>query len=163
NERAVKADRDYIRHCRSLGFYPGVYYPHNVHFLWWAQLFEGRSKDALDTAKQAATYALDNYCGPKKVLEAPRLRHLPWLTLVRFGRWDEVLAIPQPANTNDFLVDRALWHFTRGLALAAQKDVSGAEREQRALETIAASDEAKKLNNPHFPATDTLGVSACWL
>src|SRR5262249_39824325 len=25
NELAVKADRDYIRHCRALGFYPGVY------------------------------------------------------------------------------------------------------------------------------------------
>ena len=49
---AVKADRDYIRRCRALGFCPGVYYPHNIHFLWWAQVFEGRSKDALRTAKE---------------------------------------------------------------------------------------------------------------
>lgn len=163
NERAVKADRDYIRQCRALGFYPGVYYPHNIHFLWWAQLFEGRSKDALRTANQAAAYAMENYCGPKKVLEAPRLRHLPWLTLLRFGKWDEVLAIAQPPGTNDFLVDRALWHFTRGLALAAKKDAAGAEREQLALGAIAASDEAKKLSSPAFPVADTLAVSAHWL
>jgi tetratricopeptide (TPR) repeat protein len=163
NEHAVKADRDYIRHCRALGFYPGVYYPHNLHFLWWAQLFEGESKDALATANQAVTYALDNYCGPKKVLEAPRLRHLPWLTLIRFGRWDEVLAVAQPPTTNDFLVDRAFWHFTRGLAFAAKRDAVAAEREQRALETIAASDEAKKLNSPYFPVTDTLGLAVHWL
>ena len=163
NERALKADRDYIRQCRVLGFYPGAYYPHNMYFLWWARLFEGRSQDALTTATEAATYALDNYCGPSKAVEAPRLRHLPWLTLIRFGRWDETLAIAQPPNTNDFLVDRALWHFTRGLAFAAKKDVAAAEREQLALGPIVASDEAKKLSSPVFPVVDTLAVAAYWL
>jgi tetratricopeptide (TPR) repeat protein len=163
NERAVKADRDYIRHCRALGFYPGVYYPHNLHFLWWAQLFEGRSKDALRTANQAAAYALDNYCGPKKALEAPRLRHLPWLTLARCGKWEAVLALPQPPNTNDFLLDRALWHFPRGLAFAARTNVVAAEREQLALAAIATSDDARKLSSPAFPVADTLAVSAYWL
>jgi tetratricopeptide (TPR) repeat protein len=163
NERAVKADRDYIRHCRALGFYPGVYYPHNLHFLWWAQCFEGRSKDALRTAQQAASYALDNYCGPKKAPEAPRLRHLPWLTLARFGRWEDVLAIARPSNTNDFLVDRALWHFVRGLAFAAKQDATSAEREHAALNRIAVGEEARKLSSPQFPVADTLAVSAHWL
>jgi tetratricopeptide (TPR) repeat protein len=163
NELAVKADRKYISHCRALGFYPGAYYPHNMHFLWWAQLMEGRSKEAMRTANEAATYALDNYCGPKKAVEAPRLRHLPWLTLARFGKWDEILAIPQPANTNDFLVDRAIWHFTRGMAFAARKDATATEREQQALAGIAASEQAKALSSPVFPVADTLGVSAEWL
>jgi tetratricopeptide (TPR) repeat protein len=163
NERAVEADRGYIRHCRSLGFYPGVYYPHNLHFLWWAQLFTGQSRAALRTAQQAAEYANDNYCGPKKVLEAPRLRHLPWLTSVRFGRWDEILAIAQPPATNDFLVDRALWHFTRGLALAARKDAPAVGRESAALHAIAEGDEAKQLSSPQFPVADTLKVASLWL
>src|SRR5262249_24610230 len=120
NELAVKADRTYISSCRAQGFYPGVYYPHNLHFLWWAQLFEGRSAEAMHTAEEAVAYAAENYCGPKKVLEAPRLRQLPWLTMARFGRWEDILAVPQPGNTNDFIVDRAFWHFTRGLAFAAQ-------------------------------------------
>lgn len=163
NERAVKADRNYIRHCRALGFYPGVYYPHNLHFLWWAQLFEGRSENALRTAHLAAAYALDNYCGPSKALEAPRLRHLPWLTLARFGRWDEILAITQPPNTNDFLVDRALWHFTRGLAFTAKKNAASAEHEQLALSAIATGEEAKQISSPVFPVAGTLAVSVEWL
>jgi tetratricopeptide (TPR) repeat protein len=163
NERAVRADRDYIRHCRAQGFYPGAYYPHNMHFLWWAQLFEGRSREALRTANQVAAYALDNYCGPSKAVEAPRLRHLPWLTLARFGRWDEILALTQPPDVNDFLVDRALWHFTRGLAFAAKKDAAAAEATQRALSAIAASEAAKKLSSPVFPAADTLNVASLWL
>ncbi len=163
NELAVKADKDYIRSCRAQGFYPGVYYPHNIHFLWWAQLFDGRSKEALRTANQAARYANENYCGPSKAYEAPRLRHLPWLTLVRFGKWDDVLAVAQPINTNDFLVDRALWHFARGLAFAAKQDIAAAEREEIALNTIVISEELKKLNTPIFPVSDTLAVSAHWL
>lgn len=163
NERAVRADRNYIRHCRALGFYPGVYYPHNIHFLWWAQLFEGRSRDALRTANQAACYASENYCGPSKAIEAPRLRHLPWLTLIRFGKWDEVLSVAKPPATNDFLVDRALWHFTRGLAFAAKRDVGAAERESLALGAIAASDEAGKLSSPGFPVSAMLAVSSHWL
>src|SRR5262249_32721742 len=92
NELAVTADRTYISACRAQGFYPGVYYPHNLHFLWWAQLFEGRSAEAMHTAEEAVAYAAENYCGPKKVLEAPRLRQLPWLTMARFGRWEDILA-----------------------------------------------------------------------
>jgi tetratricopeptide (TPR) repeat protein len=163
NELAVKADKNYIRNCRALGFYPGMYYPHNIHFLWWAQVFDGRSAEAIRTAEQAAAYALENYCGPKKALEAPRLRHLPWLTLIRFGRWEEALAVAQPANTNDFVVDRALWHFTRGLAFAAQKDVAAAEKEQAAFNELAASEEVRKLSSPAFPVADTLAVSKHWL
>ena len=163
NQLAVKADRDYIRHCRALGFYPGAYYPHNIHFLWWACLLDGRSKDALKTATQAAAYANDNYCGPTKAVEAPRLRHLPWLTLARFGRWNEVLDIAQPPTTNDFLVDRALWHYTRGLALAGKKQPDDAAREQASLAAIAASEEAKKLSSPVYPVADALGVAATFL
>jgi tetratricopeptide (TPR) repeat protein len=163
NERAVKADRDYINQCRAMGFYPGAYYPHNLHFLWWAQLLQGNSKDALQTARQVAAYALDTTCGVSKAVEAPRLRHLPWLTMVRFGQWDEVMKIPQPPATNDFLVDRALWHFTRGLAYAATKDPSAAELEYRSLMTIAGSEEAKKLSSPVFPVADTLSVASLWL
>jgi tetratricopeptide (TPR) repeat protein len=163
NELAVKADKDYIRSCQAQGFYPGVYYPHNIHFLWWAQLFEGRSKDAFRTANQAARYANDNYCGPSKAYEAPRLRHLPWLTQLRFGKWDDVLAVKQPATTNDFLVDRALWHFARGLAFAAKQDAVAAARESKLLTEIANSEAAKQVSTPIFPVADTLQVSAHWL
>ena len=159
NQRAVKADQSYIRHCRAQGFYPGAYYPHNAYFLWYAYLFQGRVGDALDTAKMVAENALENYCGPKKALEGARVRHLPWLTLARFERWDDVLKVQQPPATNDFLIDRAMWHYTRGLAFAAQQQLMDAKREYAALTKLVNSDEAKKLDNPHFPATSVLKIS----
>jgi len=159
NERAAKADQSYIRHCRAQGFYPGIYYPHNLHFLWWAQMFEGRSADALRAANKVIEYAQDKICGPTVVLEAPRFRHLPWLTKARFGQWDDILRVPQPIGTNDFLVDRVMWHFTRGLAFAARHQADDAAREHAALASLAQSDEAKKLDNPQFPASSILGVA----
>jgi tetratricopeptide (TPR) repeat protein len=163
NELAVKSDRYYIRHCRAQGFYPGAYYPHNLYFLWWALQFEGRSAEAFRVAGQAAEYAVENYCGPRKAVEAPRLRHLPWLTWMRFGRWNEILNVAQPAATNDFLVDRVLWHFTRGVALAARRQGDDAEREHSALVKLSRSDDATKLNNPQFPATSMMLVADHWL
>jgi tetratricopeptide (TPR) repeat protein len=163
NAKAIKADQSYIRHCRAQGFYPGVYYPHNVHFIWYARLFQGRSADALAAAKQAADIAYDNYCGPSKAVEAPRFRHLPWLTWARFGQWDEVLKVAQPPATNDFLADRALWHFTRGLAFAARQQAEAAAHEHAELVKLAQSDDAKKLDNPQFPAKAVLAVAEHWL
>ena len=160
NERAVKADRSYVRQCRAQGFYPGVYYPHNLHFLWWAQVFSGRSAAALRTANRVVEYAQDNFCGPTQVAEAPRFRHLPWLTQARFGRWDEILRVPEPAATNDFLVDRVMWHFVRGLAFAARGQGDEAGREHVALAELARSDEARKLDTPQFPASSILAVAA---
>ncbi|TAK99802.1 MAG: tetratricopeptide repeat protein, partial [Verrucomicrobia bacterium] len=114
-------------------------------------------------ARKTADVALENYCGPKKALEGPRLRHLPWLTLARFGRWDDVLKITQPPATNDFLIDRAMWHFARGLAFAAQKQADKAASEYTEMSKLAESEDAKKLDNPHFPASAMLGVAEHWL
>ncbi|MFO1513877.1 MAG: hypothetical protein U1F83_13330 [Verrucomicrobiota bacterium] len=163
NKMATKADRAYIQHCAAQGFYPGVYYPHNEHFLWYASLFQGRSSAALANARKTADVALENYCGPKKVLEGPRLRHLPWLTLARFGHWDEVLKIKQPPMTNDFLVDRAMWHFARGLAFVGQNQTDSAATELVEMSKLVNSEDAKKLDIPQFPATAMLGIAEEWL
>jgi tetratricopeptide (TPR) repeat protein len=159
NERAEKADREYIRACAAQGFYPGVYYPHNTHFLWYAKLFEGRSADALQAAERATRFANDNICGPIAVLEAPRFRHLSWLTWARFGRWDEILQVPQPPATNTFVVDRVMWHYTRGLAFVARKEPDTAGREHEAMLKLIRSDAVKAAENPQFPAGGVLAVA----
>lgn len=162
NELAVKADESYFRRVRAQGFYPGVYYPHNLHFLWQAQLLDGRSRAAGRTAEKSARFAVDNYCGPRKALEAPRLRHLPWLTAWRFGRWDDVLKIPQPAGTNDFLVDRAVWHFVRGQVFAGRGALADAEREHQQMKQ-RIQEGAAGLDSPAFPVSATLNVAELWL
>jgi hypothetical protein len=50
NQLAVVADEDYISQCRAQGLYPMAYYPHNIHFLWFAATMAGESKLAIDAA-----------------------------------------------------------------------------------------------------------------
>ena len=70
-----------------------------------------------------------------------------------------MLKIQQPPATNDFLIDRVMWHYTRGLAFAARKQVEDASREYATMTKLVYSDYAKKLDNPHFPATSVLQIA----
>ena len=54
NELAIKADESYITQCRAQGLYPMAYYPHNIHFLWFAATADGQSKVALESARRVA-------------------------------------------------------------------------------------------------------------
>jgi hypothetical protein len=101
NVLASLADERYIEACRAQGFYPGAYYPHNVHFLWFSRTFEGRSADAIAAANKVADYAASEICGTPKV-EAVRQRHVPLLAYARFGKWDDILAAPAPDPENVF-------------------------------------------------------------
>jgi len=159
NERAVASDRSYITQCRAQGFYPGTYYPHNVHFLWYTEGLEGRSEGSISAADQVATYALDNVCGPSAAVEAPRFRHLPLLARARFGLWAEVVEAPLPEGEPEFTLDRALTHYARGLAWAARGEVGKAEAERAEFERLVASDELKALENPYFPASGIAAVA----
>jgi tetratricopeptide (TPR) repeat protein len=156
NEEAAKADRSYIAACQVQGFYPGVYYPHNMHFLWYALMFQGRAERSLEAAKQVASYAASPLCGTD-VFEKPRLTWLPLVTHMRFGRWADVLAAPEPGS--DLPLDRALWRFARARAFAAKRDAASAERETKLLDELIASDAVKAVENPNFPSNQVLVVA----
>lgn len=54
NILAAKVDEDYIAQCNAQGFYPALYYPHNIHFLWAAASMSGQSEVALEAARKVA-------------------------------------------------------------------------------------------------------------
>jgi len=47
NTKAAESDEDYIAQCNAQGLYPAAYYPHNIHFLWYSAMMEGRRELAL--------------------------------------------------------------------------------------------------------------------
>ncbi len=124
NELAILADEDYITQCRAQGLYPMGYYPHNIHFLWFAATFDGQSARALDAARKVAAKVDDETL--KTVPITAGFRVVPYLALTRFGKWDEMLRQPEPP-ANAFL--RGTWHYARGIALVAkgQLDAAGSE------------------------------------
>jgi tetratricopeptide (TPR) repeat protein len=73
---------------------------------------------------------------------APMLHHMPVaemyapypiFVLVRFHRWNEVLKFPSPDPS--LSMTTAFWHFARGSAFAAKKEIAMAESERTILET----------------------------
>jgi tetratricopeptide (TPR) repeat protein len=153
NRLAVAADEDYITQCRAQGLYPVGYYPHNVHFLWFAAAADGQSAVALEAARKVASKVPD-----AQVSELPMLagfRVVPYWALVRFGRWQEMLTEPEPTPGSAFL--RGAWHYARGQALIATGHADGAVRELTALEALLPD---KSLDQPLFSPNTGRGILA---
>ncbi len=130
NELASAADEDYIAQCNAQGFYPAVYYPHNLHFLWYAAMMEGQKKLSLDTARKMAQHVPLDFA--RSTPEVQQYVPVPIYTLVRFGMWDDMLAEPAPPEGVPFAT--AMWHFGRGVAYAHKGDIANANVELKALQ-----------------------------
>lgn len=145
NVRAIKADQDYISQCKAQGIYPLVYYPHNVHFLWTASMWEGRSAVAIESAKQVAarvksTGDIAPWAQPFLVAQ--------YFAYVRFSRWDDLIAEPPPDAALPLI--RGVWLYARGVALAARGRMAEASRhlgELRALLKTQGFDKTPIGNN----------------
>jgi len=131
NELAIAADEDYIVQCRAQGLYPMGYYPHNIHFLWFAASADGQGAKAIEAARTLAGKIDDETLKGAPFTAAFRMP--VYFALTRFGRWDEMLKQPEPPAFSAPL--RASWHYARGLALVARNELTPADQE---LETLKA-------------------------
>lgn len=135
NLAAVQADRRFVRHQGPLNFY-SLYRAHDLHFVVYSAMFEGSSKIALDAADELAAQLTP------EVLSVPSPPMADWLeafvplrthVLVRFGRWDDLLAEPLPSDPELYCTTTATLHYGRGVAYAAKGDVAHARAERDAF------------------------------
>lgn len=132
NEKASAADESYITQCRAQGLYPLGYYPHNVHFLAWSAMFEGRSDAAMAASRKVAEKVPADLGSDTWLLYQTFLAQ-PMYTMVRFGRWDEALAEPRPPEAALYL--NGVWHYARGLAY---KNIGKPQQATAELERLRA-------------------------
>lgn len=132
NQLAVAADEHYIDHSHTHGLYPMVYYPHNIHFLWFSATASGQSALALESARKTASMVDDALLQEMPITALFRVT--PYWALARFGHWQEILSEPAPPSFNAFLTGS--WHYVRGLAFVATKQLSRAEKELQQLRKI---------------------------
>jgi len=143
NQDAALSDEDYITQCRVQGFYPMAYYPHNVHFIWFAATMDGRGQLAIESARKVAGKVTDQALKELPLLAGFRV--VPYYALTRFGRWDEMLAEPAPPADNLFMV--GAWHYARGLSFLGSGRTLDAEVALAEVRRIAAD---KSLEFPLF-------------
>jgi len=136
NELAIEADNDYVTQCRAQGIYPVAYVPHNHHFLWATTTMEGRSADALDAARHTAQHVDRSLMREPEMGMLQHFSAIPYYALVRFGKWEEILA--EPAPDEDLLYPTAVWHYARGIAYTRGRKLKEANEELRRVRAIAA-------------------------
>jgi tetratricopeptide (TPR) repeat protein len=159
NRRAITADERYIGGQKPQGVYPQMYYPHNIHFLWSAASMEGRSAEAIAAANKLTAQLTPDVLRQMPMLELFAPTQL--FALARFGKWDDVLAAPPPAE--EFLVAAGMWHYTRGLALAATGRLDEAARERARVATLADATPADRVIGDNQPAKRHLELAAAEL
>ena len=145
NQKAIAADDSYLAICQPApGVYPLGYVPHNHHFLWFAATMEGASKIALDAARTTS-----DKTNNAELMRMPGLEFTqnfalsPLFADVRFGRWEEVVKAPKPAD--DFPYMQAIWNYAQGMAAVRQGRIEDAKKFHEALVPATTNPEIEKL------------------
>ena len=133
NEEAISADLATLSTLGERDFYWG-YYAHNLHFLAYAAMMEGRYDTAMRAARQLWRGLPDAFVEESQAFVGgimPTKYHV----MIRFGRWSEILDEPQPKRFD--IVSRAVHHYARCIAQSALGNVDEARHELELFEELA--------------------------
>jgi tetratricopeptide (TPR) repeat protein len=131
NQQAIAVD-DSIHADRTSNMpYMVMYRGHNIHFLAAAAMMDGDFDIASNAAKELASRA---NAALADMPPAKAFLPTPGFVLLRFARWDDLLALPPPdAKLKELTF---FWRYGRGCALAAKGETAQAEAERAAMEAV---------------------------
>lgn len=133
NRSAADLDADYLAREQITGRFVG-YYLHNLDFLVFSHAMAGRYQDAFSAARELAD-AIARYRPVAKAVVCPSASVVASDVLARFGRWEQVLAAPEPPESDG--PARLFDDYARGMALLARGDLTGARAR---LQRLAAAE-----------------------
>ena len=132
NDVAIIADRKFQDREGSVNFY-SVYRCHNYHFKVYGAMFLGQYRPAIEAAEEMISSTLTD-----ELLRVQSPPMADWLesfvsikqhVLIRFGRWEEIIAQELPEDKELYCVTTAMIRYARAVALASSGDVAAAENE----------------------------------
>ena len=161
NERSLAADRKLnsiwgARQLPSLGTYGMSHRTHARHawdFKRYSAMFQGNYARALEAAKAAAAGQSHQGVGG-----AHRQQSTVWLIHKVFGKWDAILAEPEPAQWSAYL--KGMWHYVRGSAFVGRREFEKAENELELLKSTEKDPSIKDLLALANPARKVLQLAA---
>lgn len=155
NQRAADVDEAYIAACNAQGFYPALYYPHNIHFLWSAATMQGQSALSIESARRVVANVRVEQVQAFPTVEF--FRTVPLLSLVRFGKWDDILEEPHPHE--GFMFAKSVWHYARGVAYAAKGEAALAKSELDVLVPLQDDVSVRFLDSRDYPGSLLVGIA----
>lgn len=141
NSSGIVADLKYWKHAGALNFY-SLYRVHNYHFKLYGAMFLGQFAPAMDAVNQMKATIPEELVR----LESPPM--VNWIegymamqthVLVRFGKWQELIDDPLPADPGFYCMTAAMNYYGKGIAHAALGNHKAAADAQRKFEQAAAT------------------------
>jgi tetratricopeptide (TPR) repeat protein len=129
NAAAIEADRRY-RQIRPVSGLYEVYMAHNPHMLSFAAMMTGQGELTIGTLRRMVADMPDEWAEQNAPFADGYLA-MPFEALMRFGRWEEILAEPEPDAR--YPLARSLRRYARGVAHAAEGRLDEARAEQEAF------------------------------
>jgi tetratricopeptide (TPR) repeat protein len=128
NLKAVEADRRYRQvFGKPKGLVP-LYAAHNRHMLAYVAMMTGQRQLAMKHIRAMVAELPADFLKEYAMITEGFVA-MPLEVLVRFGRWDEILA--EPGQFADYMpFTRAFHHAARAIAYAAKGDVANARKAQ---------------------------------
>jgi len=124
NEAAVRAD-EALAKSADVSFYRIAYYGHNLHFLAVYNALAGDSAHAIAAANKLYSHSAQWI---REVTQLDFFMVSPAMVLIQFERWDDILALPEPAF--EVPLTGVIWRFARTLAFAEKNQVAAAAIER---------------------------------
>lgn len=134
NVQAIKVDRAYFKVAPPPDFY-GLYFVHNIHFLSWSASTEGRYETAMKAARDLERDIPQDFLRNWPQF-ADGFMPTPLHIMIRFGKWNEILAEPEPESFRH--ISRTMRHYARGVAYSALGKTEQARNELANFERQAA-------------------------
>ena len=139
NLKGVVADDKYVETSGKDSMLYKFYRMHNHHFVVWCSMFDGQYGQAMEIARKierqlpAGENGVEFVLGGVVPMGAVFLEawlSMPWHVMIRFGKWNEILAEPQRTDKNVYAGTIATQHYARGVAFASLGRVEEAEIER---------------------------------
>ncbi|MEP6470629.1 MAG: tetratricopeptide repeat protein [Acidobacteriota bacterium] len=160
NVKASDADRAFVQRTGATGIYPLMYWTHNMHFIAFARSQQGRYEDAEQAARDMVKNVGDADLEPHmQMLEAVHL--YPTMVDLRFHRWDEILATPQPRPERKLA--RAFRQYARAMALVGKGRMMEAVATRTQFEALRKALPAESLYLINNKGSDVLALAAATL
>ena len=150
NQKAIIADRKFYDRAGPMNFYSG-YRIHNYHFAAYGAMFLGQFAPAIAAADELIETM------PEAFLRIPSPPMADFFesyvsirqhVLIRFGRWQEIIAQDLPEDRALYCNTVAVMHYAKGVAHAALGEVGAAESEQaRFREAARRVPESRYIHN----------------
>ncbi len=154
NQAAIDADNKTVEKNGAMNFYT-LYRVHNFHFVIYGAMFLGQYKPAIEAAEGLINTVPEDLLR----MESPPMADfiegylsMKQHVLIRFGKWDEILAQDLFADADLYCSTNAMIVYAKGVAHAALGNIAAAE----------AAREDFRAARARVPESRTVHNNTCW-